>query len=130
MIDRNATPDWAKAVRAFTGGLGCDRILELGGAETLPESIKAVRTGGTIILIGNITGNSAELFLPLVLTRRLTLHSVSCGARDAFQALVRAIELHDIHPAIADVFPFEEAPAAFAAFEGGGHFGNVCMAIA
>lgn len=126
-IDRSATPDWSKAIREATGGDGCDRILELGGAETLGDSVKAVRTGGTLILIGNVTGNVAELFLPLVLTRRLTLHSVSCGSRESFEALVRAIETHDIHPIVANVFPFDDAPEAYRAFEASGQFGNVCI---
>lgn len=127
VIDRSVTPDWSKVVRELTDGAGCDRILELGGAETLGDSVKAVRTGGAIILIGNVTGNTAELFLPLVLTRRLTLHSVSCGSRDAFTALTRAIDMHAIQPVIAEVFAFEDAPKAFQAFEAGEHFGNVCI---
>lgn len=126
-IDRSATPDWSKAIREATGGEGCDRVLELGGAATLDASVKAVRTGGTIVLIGNVTGNAAELFLPLVLTRRLTLQSVSCGSREAFAALVRAIDAHDIHPVVAGVFAFEDAPDAFRAFETSGQFGNVCI---
>jgi NADPH:quinone reductase-like Zn-dependent oxidoreductase len=127
VIDRNATPDWSKAVREITGGTGCHRVLELGGAATMDGSVKAVCTGGSIILIGNVTGNTAELFLPLVLTRRLSLHSVSCGAREAFTALVGAIEMHDIKPVIADIFAFEDAPDAYRAFEAGAHFGNICI---
>lgn len=131
VIDRVATPDWARAVREATGGVGCDRVLELGGAETLHDSIKATRTGGTIVLIGNVSGNRAEVFLPLVLTRRLTLHSVSCGPRAAFEALNRALAHHTaVRPVIDSMFGFDEAPEAFRALERGGHFGKICISIA
>lgn len=127
VIDRSTDENWARSVRAATGGLGCDRVLELGGAATLGDSIKAVRTGGTIILIGNVTGNNAELFLPLVLTRRLTLHSVSCGSKAAFEAMNRALEQHEIHPVISQVIPFDNAPAAFTALETHTGVGNICV---
>ncbi|WP_428641676.1 zinc-dependent alcohol dehydrogenase family protein [Roseibium sp.] len=127
VIDRSQEENWAQRVRTETGGLGCDRVLELGGAATLGQSIKAVRTGGTIILIGNVTGNNAELFLPLVLTRRLTLHSVSCGSRSAFEAMNRALALHEIRPVIAKTIPFDRAPEAFQALEHNDGVGNICV---
>jgi NADPH:quinone reductase-like Zn-dependent oxidoreductase len=129
VIDRSADPDWARRVRAATDGTGCDRVLELGGATTLKDSVKAVKTGGTIILIGNVTGNTAELFLPLVLTRQLTLQSVSVGSREAFAALNRAIGHHRIRPVIGRVFGFGEAREAFRALEERSTFGNICIAI-
>ena len=128
VIDRNATPNWARAVREATGGRGCDRVLELGGAATLNDSVKATTTAGVVLIIGNVTGSSAELFLPLVLTRRLGLHAVSVGSRQSFAGLNRALELHRITPVVDRVFAFEDAPDAFRAMEAGGHFGNLCIA--
>lgn len=127
VIDRSSEDNIPRAVRAATGGAGCDRVLELGGAATMGDSIKAVRTGGTVVVIGNVTGNNAELFLPLVLTRRLTINSVSCGSRAAFEALNRALETHEIHPVISEVIPFDKAPAAFTALESQAGVGNVCI---
>ncbi|MEE4117535.1 MAG: NAD(P)-dependent alcohol dehydrogenase, partial [Paracoccaceae bacterium] len=129
VIDRSAEPDWAQAVRHATGGAGVDRVLELGGAATLADAVRCVRTGGTILLIGNVTGNRAELFLPAVLTRRLTLAAVTVGPRQAFEALARAVAQHALRPVVGQVLPFDEAPAAFAALEQGRAFGKVCIRI-
>ncbi|MEM7171978.1 MAG: NAD(P)-dependent alcohol dehydrogenase [Pseudomonadota bacterium] len=129
VIDRSTTPDWAKAVRATTGGLGCDRVLELGGAKTLGESLKAVKTGGAVILIGNVTGNTAELFLPTVLTRCLTLRSVTVGSRQAFEALNQAVSQHNLHPVIGKSFTFDDVAGAFAALEQQAVFGKICISI-
>lgn len=126
VIDRSTTPDWDKAVRALGG---CDRVLELGGAATLGASVKSVVTGGKIILIGNVTGNTAELFLPAILTRQLTLQSVTVGSRADFEAMNRALGHHEIRPVVAESFAFEDAKAAFAAMEAQSGFGNVCVTI-
>lgn len=130
VIDRTEMPDWSRAVRQATDGTGCDRVLELSGAATLNDSVKAARTGGVVVLIGNVTGNDAQLFLPLVLTRQLTLQSVSVGSRQSFVQMNRAIDYHQIRPVVGKTFDFEEAPVAFRALESHSEFGNICISIA
>jgi NADPH:quinone reductase-like Zn-dependent oxidoreductase len=129
VIDRSTTADWAAEVRKLTGGAGVDRVVELGGAKTLGDSVRVTRTGGQVILVGNVTGNTAELFLPAVLTRQLTLRSVTVGPKEAFTSLNRALAAHEIHPVVGEVVPFADAPEAFRALEAGRAFGNVCIRI-
>jgi NADPH:quinone reductase-like Zn-dependent oxidoreductase len=129
VIDRAATPDWAAALRQGTDGAGVDRVLELGGAATLGASVSCTRVGGQIILIGNVTGNRAELFLPAVLTRQLTLRAVTVGSVEGLAAMTRAIAQHRLRPVIGQVFPFDAAHDAFRALEAQGQFGNICIAI-
>lgn len=129
VIDRGATPDWAAAVREITGGAGVDRVLELGGAATLPGSIRCTRVGGQVVLVGNVTGNEAALFLPAVLTRQLTLRAVTVGHRQGLSALCRALGQHALRPVIGTVFDFADAPGAFRALEGQSRFGNICIRI-
>lgn len=127
IIDRSTVPDWSHVVRDLTGGIGADRVLDLAGAATLNTSIKAVKTGGTILLIGNVSGNVAEISLPLVLTRRITLHSVSCGSQETFRSLCRVVDLHRIKPIIGKEFAFQSAASAYDALETGQVFGKICV---
>ncbi len=129
VIDRSAMPDWSAEARSLTGNAGVDRVIELGGAATLPQSIKATRTGAQIILIGNVTGNAAELFLPAILTRQLTLRAVTVGPQSALSALSRAIDTHALRPVVGATHAFHDAPAAFQTLEAGTAFGNVCIDI-
>lgn len=55
-INYKETPDWDKRVKELTGGSGIDRVVEVGGAGTLTKSLRAVRIGGQISLIGVLTG--------------------------------------------------------------------------
>lgn len=121
-------PDWSRqAVQANAGKF--PRVVELGGAATLSGSVRATRPGGVVLLIGNVSGSMAQLDLAQVLTRRLTLASVSCGPTAAHLAFVTFIAKHKLRPIIGRVFPFHDATAAFAALRAGRHFGKLCIQI-
>jgi NADPH:quinone reductase-like Zn-dependent oxidoreductase len=55
-INYKTTPDWAKRTLELTNGEGADHVVEVGGAGTLEQSFKAARIGGTVSLIGVLTG--------------------------------------------------------------------------
>ena len=127
-INYNRLPDWHQRVLELTDGVGCDHLLEIGGAPTIDQSIKAVRIGGQIIAIGAASGVSAQVpCLPVVLNN-LSIRGIYVGSRAMFEAMNRFIAFHDIHPIVDRVFSFDEAPAAFAYSAAGGHFGKVCIA--
>ena len=77
--------DWDKWARQQTGGSGVDMVIEVGGAGTLDRSLKAVRTGGHVALIGVLAGGTA--FNPLlVLMKAVRLQGVFVGSRAMFEA--------------------------------------------
>jgi NADPH:quinone reductase-like Zn-dependent oxidoreductase len=57
-INYTTTPEWARPARELTGGRGFDHIVELGGEKTLPQSLRAIRPGGTISMIGVLSGST------------------------------------------------------------------------
>ena len=126
-INYRTEPEWAAALRR-AAGRGADLVIELGGAQSLAQSLRAVRTGGTVALIGVLSGATAELELGRVVTRGLRLQAVTLGARTSFEAMVRFIELHRLKPVIdARRFAFAETAAAVAAIAEGRHFGKLVI---
>jgi NADPH:quinone reductase-like Zn-dependent oxidoreductase len=125
-INYKSTPDWDKAVRALTG-IGVDHVVEVGGAGTLEKSIKAVRPGGTISLIGVLTGGDGTINPRPLLMKTIRLQGIYVGSREMFETMNRAISLHKIRPVIDRVFPFAEAVAAYRHLESGAHFGKVVI---
>src|SRR5262249_34459453 len=99
-INYRETPDWGAKAKELTGGTGVDLVVEVGGAGTLKESLRAVRMGGTISLIGNLAGNTLEIPLPLIFMQNVRLQGILVGSRDAFEALNRAIDLHRLRPVV------------------------------
>jgi NADPH:quinone reductase-like Zn-dependent oxidoreductase len=121
-------PEWAKATRDITGGRGYDLILELGGEKTLPQSLRCIRPGGTIAMIGILSGSAMAASLGLIITRQVRLQGVTVGHRDGFEAMLRAMAQHRIKPVIDRVFAFEELKEAMAHLQSGRQFGKVCVA--
>ena len=126
-INYKQTPDWSKKVRELTAGDGVDYVVEVGGAGTLTESLRAVRYGGQISLIGVLTGGSAEINTASILMKNVKVQGIYVGSREMFEAMNSAIALHKLHPVCDRVFPFHEAPKALKYMETGSHFGKICI---
>lgn len=122
-------PDWADAVLEVTGGQGADHVVELGGAGTLGQSLKAVRPGGEISIIGVLAGAVTELNVTSVLMRGLRLQGVLVGSREHFEDLNRALAHHRLRPVLDRTFEFAAAPAAFRHLATGRHFGKVVVRL-
>jgi NADPH:quinone reductase-like Zn-dependent oxidoreductase len=126
-INYRSTPEWARASRTVTDGAGFDHILELGGEHTLPQSLRCIRPGGTISMIGVLSGGTISTSLGLIVTRQVRLQGITVGSRDGFEAMARAIGQHRLEPVIDRVFPFEALKDALAWLRSGSHFGKVCI---
>ncbi len=127
-INYRAVPEWAKATRDITQGRGYDLIVELGGEKTLPQSLRCVRPGGTLAMIGILSGSSMATSLGLIITRQVRLQGVTVGHRDGFEAMLRAIDQHKIKPILDRTFDFAELKEAMAYLKSGVQFGKVCIA--
>ncbi len=120
------SPAWDKWAREQTGGVGVDLVVEVGGSGTLESSVKAVRLGGQISLIGVLAG--VGTFNPItVLMKAVRLQGLFVGSRAMFEDMNRFITGEGIKPVIDRVFPFADAPAAFRYLESGSHFGKVVV---
>lgn len=129
-INYRTTPEWDRAVRDLTDRVGADHIVEVGGAGTLARSLRAIRVGGTISIIGVLTGRTAEVMLTPILMQNLRLQGVIVGSRETFETMTRAMAHHAMRPVVDRVFGFEEARDALAWLASGRHFGKVCIQIA
>lgn len=129
LINYRTTPEWSGAVRELTGGAGVDLVVEVGGAGTLEQSLRSVRLGGMVCLIGNLAGIVAQLPLTLIFMQQVRVQGILVGHREGFEAMNRAIAAHGMRPVVDRTFSFEEARAAFELMAAGGHFGKVCVRV-
>jgi NADPH:quinone reductase-like Zn-dependent oxidoreductase len=128
-INYKTTPDWEKAAMEFTGGRGVDHVVEVGGAATLARSFGAIRVGGSISMIGNLSGPATELNPGLILGRRANIQGISVGSTQMFEAMNRLIAANGIKPVIDKVFGFDEVPAAYKHMASGAHFGKIVIRV-
>ena len=128
-INYRTRPDWEKAVLEITDRAGVDLTVETAGAGTLDKSLTATRAGGTVALLGALTGLKAQINVGLVLMKELHVAGILVGSRSAFEEMNRFIEQHALKPVIDRTFPFDQLPDALRHMESGRHFGKVVVKL-
>ena len=130
-INYRSMPEWGRVAkdlaRQWSGRDGVDLVIELGGQDTLPQSLRTVRAGGTVAMIGVLGGAKMDAPLGLVVTRAVRLQGVTVGSRDDFLAMERAIASSGLKPVVDRVFPFDGLHEALEHLRSGQHFGKVAI---
>ena len=84
-INYKSTPNWGSRVAELEGGV--NRVIEVGGAGTLKESLDAVAFGGHVLVIGVLSGAASELSITTVLHKCIQIRGVYCGSVEMFHAM-------------------------------------------
>jgi NADPH:quinone reductase-like Zn-dependent oxidoreductase len=127
-INYRTNREWQQVVQRLTNGRGVDLVLEVGGTETLSRSINSARMGGSVAIIGGVSGFGGE-FQPFSLiggARKLL--GVLVGSRTDLEQLTRFVDLAAIQPVVDRVFPFDEAIQAYEYLESGRHSSGLAAA--
>jgi len=127
LVNYKTTPKWSKVVKEISNGLGADHIIELGGKDTLEQSVKSVKSNGVISLIGVLSGAVAPLILPLVVMRNVRLQGVTVGSKAMHVRMLEFMETHQIHPIVGSEFDFNDSVQAFRLLESGNQFGKIVI---
>ena len=129
VINYRSRPEWQTDVLEATGGRGVDLVVEVGGEGTLSRSLSATRMGGTVAVIGGVTGFGGGVAPSALIPGSKKLVGIFVGSRTHLEELGRFVTEAKIRPVIDRVFPFAEARAAYEHLESGGHFGKVVIAV-
>ncbi len=101
--------DTVEEIHALTGGAGADAGFEVVGiTPTLNLALNSLRTGGSLVLVGNLSPR-VEFPLQIAVTRELNVHG-SCASAGEYP---RALELIasgeiDVNPMIGATAPLED----------------------
>jgi NADPH:quinone reductase-like Zn-dependent oxidoreductase len=126
VLDYVQQPKWGDAVRQVIHD-GVDLVVEIGGGETIAQSLRAVRMGGTVSITGVVAGARHDLNVPILIMKNIRLQGASVGNRDQLVAMIRAMEQLAIRPQIDRTFPLAELRDALAYLKSGRHVGKICI---
>lgn len=129
LINYKTQPQWAKAVADITGGEGVDHVVEVGGSQTLSQSLRACRIGGHISMIGVLTGVEGQVSTAMLMSKNIRLKGITVGSRQHQLDMVRAIEAAGLEPVLDRHFPLSGIADAFRHQESGRHFGKIVLDI-
>ncbi len=124
-INYRTNPNWSDEVLSHTEGLGADLAVDVGGPDTLNETLKAVRHDGRISLMGVLTGFDGPITTVDILRKRITLQGIYVGPVATLRALTRI----GIRPVVDHVFSFAQADEAYSMMAAGEHFDKIVIRI-
>jgi len=124
-INYRSVPEWGKAAADWAGGV--DHIVEVGGKDTFQQSLEAARVGGTILVIGVLSGFAQQIAIPSLFGKNLHVIGLSVGSRRMFDNMAAAIGRNRVKPVIDRTFGFDAVPEALKLMQQGGHFGKIVV---
>lgn len=125
VIDYASEKDWGDLVRQRSGGEGVDIVVEVGGPGTLAQSIASTRVGGSIVLIGVLTGWSGEVPTAALMGKNIRLTGMTVGSVAHQQLMLRSLEAMPARPVIDRCFPLHDISDAFRFMAAQKHFGKI-----
>lgn len=128
-INYTTTPEWHEAVLQATHGEGVEVVVEVGGAGTLKKSLQSTRMGGTVAIVGGVSGWGSEVDPFQLIRGAKRVSGIYVGSQAMLEDLARFVALHRIRPVVDRVFPFEQARQAYEYLDSGSHFGKVVIAL-
>ncbi|MGE8132112.1 zinc-dependent alcohol dehydrogenase family protein [Novosphingobium subterraneum] len=127
VINYRTTPEWGAEAARLAGG-GVDKVVEVGGAGTLKQSIAAVGFAGEIALIGVLT-REGDTNPHGLMFKGASIRGIFVGSKGMAERLNAFIDQHGIEPVIDKVFPIEKARDAYAYQSSAGLFGKVAITL-
>ncbi|MEM6162288.1 NAD(P)-dependent alcohol dehydrogenase [Erwinia sp. P6884] len=130
VVNYSTFPDWEKKILELTSGEGVDKVVDIAGEKTIVKSAASTRKGGDITLVGFTSGFGGGLPPIDILSRSLTVAGTAIGPRQNFDALMAAMEQHEVRPVIDKVFPFATYREAYKRLKSGSHIGKIVIDVA
>jgi NADPH:quinone reductase-like Zn-dependent oxidoreductase len=127
VIDVRATPDWDSRARALTGGKGADHCIEVGGAGTVARSLRAIRAGGNLSLVGLLSGSPADAAAVRRDAEGVRVHHFFVGNAQHLAAVAQFVSQRNLEPVIDRTFSFDDAVAAYRYLGSGAHLGKIVI---
>ncbi|PLB44219.1 zinc-binding oxidoreductase [Aspergillus steynii IBT 23096] len=132
VVNYRTTPNWGEVARQLTPDqAGVDYIMDIGGTDTLEQSLKCIKMDGIITLIGFLgASDQAQPGLLEALSHICTVRGVYVGSRAMLKDMVQAFEVNNIRPVLdSNVFKLEQGKEAFEYLAAQRHIGKVVVQI-
>ncbi len=127
LINYRTTPEWGAEAARLAGG-GVDKVVEVGGAGTLKQSIAAVGFNGEIALIGVLT-REGDTNPHGLMFKGASIRGIFVGSKGMAQRLNAFVDAHGIRPVVDRTFAMPELKEAFAYQSSAGLFGKVAITL-
>lgn len=122
-------PDWPKDILRVTEGLGADIVVDNVGAASFPNSLKAVKKGGTIVTVGNTSGPNLQIDNRYIFSKQIKIVGSTMGSAADFDSLLEHLWTNKLKPVIHQSIPLEAGQEGYKILEEGKQFGKVVVTV-
>lgn len=119
---------FARAVKTQLG-TGADLVIDVIGASTLRESLHAVRSGGTVVVVGNVEGKEASVPPAYLILKEISLLGTKSCTTGEMAEVLDWIADGRITPQVSRIIPLEDAAALHEEMEANGSGGRVVLEV-
>ena len=106
-----------------------DAVMETVGEATWSHSLKALKPGGRMVIVGATSGTMPPADLARIFFLQLSVVGSTMGSRDQLARLVTLCEQTGVRPLIDRVLPMKQAREGIAAMVNGDVFGKVVFTL-
>lgn len=131
VINYKEDPNWGETAKGLTpNGEGVDHIIDVGGGDTVAQSLNAIKFEGIISVVGFLSGWDAKANVMECLSHLCTARGVYGGSKAQMMDMVAAVEAANIKPVVDErVFELEKTKEALEYLLSQGHVGKVVIKI-
>jgi NADPH:quinone reductase-like Zn-dependent oxidoreductase len=104
-----------------------DAVMESVGSATWEHTLKALRPGGAVVVVGATSGAEVVTDLRRVFFLQLDVRGSTMGTREELERLLRFCDATGVRPPVDLVLPLEQAREGFARLLHGDVFGKVVL---
>ena len=122
--------DVVAEVRRLTGGRGADVVVDSIGQARWPESLRAMRRGGRLVVCGATTGPMVSLDLRRLFWHQWSLLGSTLGGREEYAEIVRLAHQGRLWPVVDRVVPLADAARAIDRLNRGEQVGKLVIEVA
>lgn len=128
-INYRTHPKWSEQVLELTNRHGADVVVDVGGKDTLEQSVKSLAFGGMLSIVGGLSGYDGAIPAAGLLNRTANARGIFVGSRADYERMSRFIVEHRLHPVIDRVFPLDQYDAALQYLRTSSPFGRVVLTL-
>jgi D-arabinose 1-dehydrogenase-like Zn-dependent alcohol dehydrogenase len=117
---------FANAAKRVTSGRGVDGVVEVVGARTLYESLRAARDGANVVVLGNVDGSATTLKPAILILKELAVVGTKSATRRELLTVLGFLARGALNVDIGAEFSLADGTEAHRSLEGGESTGGHC----
>jgi NADPH:quinone reductase-like Zn-dependent oxidoreductase len=124
-----STQEWDREVFKATNKRGVDVVFESVGAATWLKSIRSLKRGGRMVVIGATTGPHPQEEVGYIFWKQIEIIGSTMASQSEYRQVMKLVFRGELKPVIDVVMPLERAREAHARLEKGEQFGKIVLTV-